>query len=110
MIKHLTPQYIFLSEKHFKNVRQLTFGSDNAEAYFGFDQYVSRFSQQIPAKECWVWSDIFSRLDKFEPALVSTGKGEQPALFLPGSSLILYASTHLGSKWNVLPKATTSWS
>jgi hypothetical protein len=24
-------------EKHFKNVRQLTFGGDNAEAYFGLD-------------------------------------------------------------------------
>jgi len=25
------------SEKHFKNIRQLTFGGDNAEAYWSFD-------------------------------------------------------------------------
>ncbi|HRO43102.1 MAG TPA: hypothetical protein PL009_09725, partial [Flavipsychrobacter sp.] len=28
---------IYPDEKHFKNVRQLTFGGDNAEAYFGYD-------------------------------------------------------------------------
>ncbi len=28
---------LYPSEKHFKNVRQLTFGGDNAEAYFGWD-------------------------------------------------------------------------
>jgi TolB protein len=27
----------FPGETHFKNVRQLTFGGDNAEAYFSFD-------------------------------------------------------------------------
>ena len=27
----------FPEEKHFANVRQLTFGGDNAEAYFSFD-------------------------------------------------------------------------
>jgi hypothetical protein len=28
---------LYSSEKHFKNVRQLTFAADNAEAYFSFD-------------------------------------------------------------------------
>ncbi|HEY6163254.1 MAG TPA: hypothetical protein VI112_18645, partial [Bacteroidia bacterium] len=26
-----------VTEKHLKNIRQLTFGGDNAEAYFSFD-------------------------------------------------------------------------
>jgi len=29
---------VYKDEKHFKNVRQPTFGGDNAEAYFGFDK------------------------------------------------------------------------
>ena len=28
---------LYPQEKHFKNIRQLTFGGDNAEAYFSFD-------------------------------------------------------------------------
>ena len=28
---------IYPGEHHFKNMRQLTFGGDNAEAYFSFD-------------------------------------------------------------------------
>ncbi len=28
---------LFSGEKHFKNIQQLTFGGDNAEAYFSFD-------------------------------------------------------------------------
>ena len=28
---------LYPEEKHFKNVQQLTFGGDNAEAYFSFD-------------------------------------------------------------------------
>src|SRR5450755_3196099 len=28
---------LYPEEKHFKNLRQLTFGGDNAEAYFSFD-------------------------------------------------------------------------
>jgi hypothetical protein len=29
---------LYPQEKHFKNIRQLTFGGDNAEAYFSFDE------------------------------------------------------------------------
>ena len=28
---------LYPDEKHFKNIRQLTFGGDNAEAYFSYD-------------------------------------------------------------------------
>ncbi len=37
-------------EKHFKNMRQLTFGGDNAEAYFGFDNEHITFQRTEPAK------------------------------------------------------------
>ncbi|MFN8143113.1 MAG: hypothetical protein U0073_01730 [Bacteroidia bacterium] len=88
----------FLSEKHFKNVRQLTFGGDNAEAYFSFDNTRVAFQSTNPAKNVECDQIFYSRLDKFEPALVSTGKGRTTcSYFLPGDSLILYASTHLAA-------------
>ena len=34
-------------EKHFSNLRQLTFGGDNAEAYFSFDGKNYRFKVTI---------------------------------------------------------------
>ena len=37
-------------EKHFKNIRQLTTGGDNAEAYFGFDNQHITFQRTNPAE------------------------------------------------------------
>jgi len=37
-------------EKHFKNLRQLTTGGDNAEAYFGFDNEHITFQRTNPAE------------------------------------------------------------
>ncbi len=34
-------------EKHFKNLRQLTFGGDNAEAYWSFDSKMISFNLTI---------------------------------------------------------------
>ena len=36
-INNQTDTLQYPQEKHFHNVRQLTFGGDNAEAYFSFD-------------------------------------------------------------------------
>src|SRR5882757_9151912 len=33
----LSDTILFPGEKHFKNIQQLTFGGDNAEAYFSYD-------------------------------------------------------------------------
>ena len=40
---------VYADEKHFKNLRQLTFGGDNAEAYFGFDNEHIVFQRTNPA-------------------------------------------------------------
>ena len=37
-------------EKHFKNLRQLTTGGDNAEAYYGFDNDILLSSAPTPQK------------------------------------------------------------
>lgn len=88
----------FSDEKHFKSVRQLTFGGDNAEAYFSFDNKSLTFQVTNPGWKVSCDQIYFSNIDRFEPKLVSTGKGRTTcSYFLPGDSLILYASTHESS-------------
>jgi len=84
-------------EKHLKNVRQLTFGGDNAEAYYSFDSEMLVFQASNPEWNVECDQIYYSRIDTFAPELVSTGKGRTTcAYFLGGDSLIIYASTHLG--------------
>ncbi len=88
----------FKEEKHFKSVRQLTFGGDNAEAYFSFNNKSIVFQVTNPAWNVSCDQIYYSNLDDFNPKLVSTGKGRTTcSYFLPGDSLILYASTHEAS-------------
>jgi TolB protein len=93
----------FPDEKYFANVRQLTFGGDNAEAYFSFDGKYLVFQKTNPKEgiQCdQIWmGKIPARADeKFEPKLVSTGAGRTTcAFFYPDGKHILYGSTHLGS-------------
>lgn len=91
-------------EIHFKNLRQLTFGGDNAEAYFSFDSKYLIFQKTNP-KEGIACDQIFiaklpaSSDEPFQPKLVSSGKGRTTCpYFLPDGKHILYASTHLGGE------------
>lgn len=89
-------------EKHLKNVRMLTNGGENAEAYWSFDG--TKFCFQYTNKEDSIFCDqifMFNVADgdmmSNKPTLISTGKGRTTcSYFLPGDSLILYASTHKG--------------
>ncbi len=88
-------------EKHLKNVKQLTFGGDNAEAYWSFDNKNLVF--QATNKDWGLSCDqIFTMginddLSKGQiPQLVSTGTGRTTcSYFLPGNETIIYSSTHL---------------
>lgn len=87
-------------EKHFKNLRQLTFGGDNAEAYFGFDNEHITFQRTNP-KEGLMRDQIFYGAitqksgEKIHYKLVSTGKGRTTCAYLmPDHKHFLYASTH----------------
>ena len=83
-------------EVHFKNVRQLTFGGENAEAYFSPDGRELVFQATVPPYEC----DQIFRMPATggQRTLVSTGEGRTTcAYFLPDSASIIYASTHLAS-------------
>ncbi len=91
---------IYPDEKHFKNIQQLTFGGDNAEAYFGFDNEHITF-QRTNTKDGVMCDQIFygaipkSADEKFSFKLVSTGKGRTTCAYLmPDKKHFLYASTH----------------
>jgi TolB protein len=91
-------------EVHFKNLRQLTFGGDNAEAYFSYDGKYLIFQKTNP-KEGLLCDQIFmaklpvTANDSFVPKLVSTGKGRTTCpYFLPDGKHFVYASTHLGGE------------
>ena len=88
-------------ENHLSSIKQLTFGGDNAEAYFSFDNKHLVF-QATNAKWGTNCDQIFympiSGYTGEQPKMVSTGKGRTTcSYFMPGDSLILYASTHLGN-------------
>jgi len=81
-------------EPHLRNIRQLTFGGDNAEAYWSWAQdriiYQMRGRKDVPADQIFIMD-----VDGNGEHMVSTGKGRTTcAFFLPGDREIVYASTH----------------
>jgi Tol biopolymer transport system component len=84
-------------EPHFAELRQLTFGGENAEAYWswGGDQLI--LQARGPGQSC----DRIVRTNPFLPAPVftpvSNGEGATTcSFFLPGDRDVIYASTQLG--------------
>lgn len=91
----------FSGEKHFRNIQQLTYGGDNAEAYFSYDGKYIIFQRTNP-KEGLNCDQIFigkvpAPGEKFEYRMVSSGKGRTTcAFFLPDGKHFIYASTFKG--------------
>lgn len=89
-------------EKHLKNLRQLTFGGDNAEAYFSFDNKNLTMQVSNPKWGTSSCDQIFTMpiegSNGQRPQLISTGKGNTTcSYFMPGNRQILFASTHLAA-------------
>ncbi len=84
-------------ESRLDSVRQLTFGGQNAEAYFSSDGRSLIFQSTRPPYEC---DQIFiMNVDGSDVRLLSTGEGRTTCSFLfPDGKKFLYASTHLGGK------------
>ncbi len=91
---------LFEGEKHFANMQQLTFGGDNAEAYFSFDGKWIIFQKTylkegIPCDQMYI-GKVPNKGEKFEPKLISTGKGRTTCgAFLKDGKHVVFASTHL---------------
>jgi TolB protein len=100
--KNINDSILFAGETHFANIQQLTFGGDNAEAYFSFDGKYIIFQKTNP-KEGILCDEIFigkvpEKGEPFNPTLVSNGKGRTTCgAFLKDGKHIVYASTHLGA-------------
>ena len=85
------------SETHLADVRQLTFGGENAEAYWSFDDATLIYQAHSEPDGCDQIYTMRPGDPTPEPTMVSTGKGATTcAYFLPGNSDIVYSSTHLG--------------
>ena len=84
-------------EKHLRNVTQLTFGGENAEAYFSKDGKKLIFQSTRDGYGCDLIYTM--NIDGSNVRLISTQKGRTTcAYFFPSGSRVLYSSTHLGSK------------
>ncbi|UCC25436.1 MAG: PD40 domain-containing protein [Gemmatimonadales bacterium] len=81
-------------EVRLRNVRQLTFDGENAEAYFSFDgtQLIFQRTEQADGA-----CDVIWRMDlaSGDTTLASTGTGRTTcSYFFPDDQKIIYASTH----------------
>ncbi|HEY3295210.1 MAG TPA: hypothetical protein VGL38_07215 [bacterium] len=83
---------IYPGESHLKNVRQLTFGGQNAEAYFSPDGKSVVFQSKRDSLQC---DQIFMMdPDGKNVRMVSTGKGACTcSFFVPGTDEFIYCST-----------------
>ncbi len=84
------------AERHLRNIRQLTFGGENAEAYFSSDGARLIFQSTRDGNPC---DQIFTmKIDGSDLKRVSTGTGRTTCgYYYPGGKDILFASTHKAS-------------
>lgn len=85
---------ILEGETHLANLRQLTFGGENAEAYFSHDGSELIFQSTRDSLGC----DAIFRMnaDGSNVRMISSGKGVTTCSFIaPDNQSIIYASTHL---------------
>lgn len=84
-------------EKHLKNIKQLTFGGENAEAYFSSDGKQLIFQSKRDGRAC---DQIYRmNIDGSKTTMVSNGDGRTTcSYFFKGNKRVIYASTHGGKK------------
>jgi Tol biopolymer transport system component len=87
----------FSGEKRLKNIRQLTFGGENAEAYFSFDGKQLIFQSKRDGRGC---DQIYRmNIDGSNVKMISNGEGRTTcSYFFKGGKKVLYASTHGGAR------------
>ncbi len=91
----------YTGEVHLRNIKQLTFGGNNAEAYWSFDNQQLIFQSdwnKINSQGCdqiYIMNADGSPLeDGQQYRLVSTGKGRTTCSFFLPDGRVIYASTH----------------
>ncbi len=86
----------FEGERHFQDIRQLTFGGENAEAYFSPDGRSLIFQATLPGAKCD--QQYVIDLENGAVRRVSSGKGRTTCGYFdyPEMDRIVYASTQAG--------------
>jgi Tol biopolymer transport system component len=84
-------------EKHLKNIKQLSFAGENAEAYFSANGKQLIFQSKRDGREC---DQIYTmNIDGSNVRMISNGDGRTTcSYFFPNSQRVLYSSTHAGGK------------
>ena len=90
-------QLVLPAEKHLRNLKQLTFGGENAEAYFSSDGKQLIFQATRDGRRC---DQIYTmNIDGSNLKMISNGEGRTTcSYFFPGAKRVLYSSTHLADK------------
>jgi len=85
---------IFPGERHLSNIRMLTNGGENAEAYFSFDDAKLIFQSTRDGFKC---DQIYTmNIDGSGVSMINNGKGRTTcAYFFPDGKRVLYSSTFL---------------
>jgi len=100
--RNLADTVLYPDEHHFKNIQQLTFGGDNAEAYFSADSKYIIFQRTNPKEGLTCDQEFIGKVpapgEKFTYKMISSGKGRTTCGFFTGDGKhVIYASTHLGA-------------
>ena len=84
-------------ETRLKNIKQLTFGGENAEAYWSTDGKQLTFQSKREGRGC---DQIYTmNADGGNVKMVSSGLGRTTcSYFFDKNKKVLYGSTHLGSR------------
>ena len=84
------------NEKHLANIRQLTFGGENAEAYFSADGSQLIFQSTRDASDC---DQIYTmNIDGSNLKQLTSSGRTTCAYFVPNGKRVLYSSTHLAAR------------
>jgi Tol biopolymer transport system component len=90
---------LYPEETYFKNLQQLTFGGDNAEAYWSYDGKSLVFQRTsvkdgVPCDQIFI-GKVPKRGEPFIYKMISSGKGRTTcAFFTSDNKHVIYASTH----------------
>src|ERR1041385_2925005 len=90
------------TETHLQNIQQLTFGGDNAEAYFSFDSkwiifQRTKVNEGVKCDQMFI-GKVPKMGEKFQYKMISTGRGRCTCgSITKDGKYVIYASTHLGA-------------
>lgn len=94
----LTDSLHYPEEKHFKNIVQLTFGGDNAEAYWSYDNRSIIFQrshkpESVLCDQMFIGSVPFVAGEPFSFKQITKTGRSTCGFFLPNGSQLIFAST-----------------